>query len=116
MKLPHYGRALRVAFDEADIDVQPEQVIQVLREMTAEIGAAGAEIFAAEAATHADAPPDAIQLARLAACSEIERALKCVLTEWAVPHSAETEILIELAEVAFHARLGSLMGSSGGAR
>lgn len=113
MRLPQYGSVLRSAFDDAGLDVQSQHVLQALREKAAEIGAAAADIFAAEASTYADAPADALELARLAACSEIERALTSVLAEWAVPRSADTESVVELAEAAFAARLSVLLDSEG---
>ena len=115
MKLPQYGSVLRSAFDGAGLDVQSRDVVAALRESAAEIGAAAADIFAAEMPTHTNAPADALELARLAVCSEVERAVRSVLAEWAIPRSANTESLVELAGAAFTARLSAL-SSSGGAQ
>ena len=113
MRHPQYGSVLRSAFDDAGLDVRSGHVVEALHGCAAEIGAAAADIFAAEALTYADAPADALELARLAACSEIERALTSALAEWAVPRSTDTESLVELAEAAFTARLSALSVSGG---
>ncbi|GJE13383.1 hypothetical protein FOHLNKBM_4446 [Methylobacterium longum] len=111
-----YGRIFKAILSDAGVDIPRSQIVAVLRQSTAELGSSVAEVFAADVAAYPDAPPDALELARLTTCSEIDSMIRSVMVEWQIPRSADTESLVQLTEHAFNVRLRALKDTGGGAR